>query len=106
MALIFEKAKEKDDLTYYIVATITYILSIRRYIDVKDAYEEANKISIEGGEIVMTAAEKLIQEGEQRNAVETAKKLLLMGDSVTKIAIVTGLSEKEVEDIKKKLDKK
>lgn len=77
-------------------------------MDQEDLYRIANKVSKEGGELVMTTAEKLIErgieKGERLKARSTAKALLLMGDTITKVSIVTGLSEKEVSEIKKTLD--
>ena len=48
--------------------------------------------------------EKGRKEGLQEGLIEVAKNLLSSGDSVEKVVKVTGLSESEVEEIKKKLN--
>lgn len=71
---------------------------------------EVSKISIEGGELIMSVAERMhqesLEEGALKKARETAKNLLELGDySVTKIAMVTGLEEKEIREIEKEIEK-
>ena len=107
---LIHKSKEKDEITYYISACIRYILSVRDDISKEEMHEIAGKISIEGGELVMTIAEKLREEGKELARKEEkeslAKNLLVMGDySVAKIAMVSGLTEKEIKDIKKDINK-
>ena len=106
---LIEKTEEKDQIAYYVSACIRYLLSVRDDISKEEMYEIAGRISTEGGELVMTVAEKLRQEGmelaRKEEKISFAKKLLVMGDSVAKIAMVTGLTEKEIEDIKKDINK-
>ena len=110
---LIKESKEKDEITYYVSACITYMLNVRDDITEKEMYEIAGKISVEGGELVMTVAEKMkkesmekgIIEGELKKAKQMAKNLLVMGDPVAKIAMVTGLEEKEIEEMKKEIDK-
>ena len=47
-----------------------------------------------------------INEGEQKKAIEAAKKMLELGDDVKKISIVTGLSEAKIKSLAKKPTKK
>ena len=99
--------RNSESVSYIVAACIKYLLSISDNITEKDLERIAGSISAEGSELVMTVAEQLRQEGEQRGelkrAREMAKKLLVMGDPVTKIVMVTGLSEKEVENLKKEI---
>ena len=58
----------------------------------------------------MTADERLkeegLEQGELKKAKQMAKNLIAMGDySMAKIAMVTGLTEKEIDEIKKDIDK-
>ena len=102
---LIKESKEKDEITYYVSACITYMLNVRDDITEKEMYEIAGKISIEGGELVMTVAEKLREEGILGEKRKLAKNLIVMGDPVAKIAMVTGLKEKEIEEIKKEMSK-
>lgn len=53
----------------------------------------------------MTVADRLREEGVKEAGKKAAKNLLVMGDSIAKIAMVTGLTEKEIEEIKEELGK-
>lgn len=70
---IYEKTKDKDLVSYYIVETIIYILSSRDDIDNSELEKIADKISEEGGDLFMTAAEKLIEKGRLEGEVKGVK---------------------------------
>lgn len=105
-------AKEKDEITYYVSACIRYMLSVRDDISEEEMYKIANKISIEGGELVMTVAERLkqegleegrkkvLEEGEMIRARKAARNAIIKGYATEEIADITGLTEKEVDDIR------
>lgn len=94
-----------------IKALINYLIWKREDITPEEMSRIAGSISVEGSELVMTLAEQLIQKGEQiglqegelKKAKEMAKNLLVMGDPIAKIVMVTGLSEEEVLTIKKEI---
>lgn len=67
---IFTKNKEIDMVEHYIVETVMYILNARSDLSEKELFEIAGKISKEGGELVMSVAEKLRQEGMQEGKQE------------------------------------
>lgn len=106
---LIKESKEKDEITYYVSACIIYMLNVRDDITEEEMYEIAGKISVEGGELVMTVAERMKQEslekGREEERRKLAKNLLVMGDPVAKIAMVTGLEEKEIEEMKKEINK-
>lgn len=105
---LINDTEEKDQVTYYISACIRYILSIRDDISEKEMEKIAGKISIEGGELVMSVAERLRQEGEEKGRQEgrqeglkkAAKKSIIKGYATEEIADITGLTEKEIEEIR------
>lgn len=99
-----KKSKEKDEITYYVSACIRYVLNVRDDITPEDMHREVSKISIEGGELVMTVAERMREEEVQKERKRLAKNLLVMGDPIAKIAMVTGLTEEEIEVIKKEIE--
>lgn len=100
-----KQSNKKDEITYYVSACIRYILGVRDDITPEDMEREISKISIEGGELIMSVAEKMRQEEVRRERRRMAKNLLMMNDPVAKIAMVTGLKEKEIEELKKEMKK-
>ena len=67
----------------------------------------AKQISIEGGELVMSVAEQLRQEGKQEGIQEgikrTAKIMIVEGAPTDRIKTYTGLTEEEIDEIKKEI---
>lgn len=117
---LINRTEEKDVATYYVSECIRYMLSIREDITEKEMENIAEKISVEGGELVMSVAERLRQEGEQRGVakgiekgriegekrekVRTAKNLISMGLTMEQIIKATELTKKEIEIIKIQID--
>uniref|UniRef100_UPI0009E6194F Rpn family recombination-promoting nuclease/putative transposase n=1 Tax=Leptospira interrogans TaxID=173 RepID=UPI0009E6194F len=64
---------------------ITNVLSHSRY---NREYED----------LIMTTAEKLIQKGEIKGKIETARNMLLNGASLEFVLKVTGFTEQELKD--------
>ncbi len=64
---------------------ITSLLSHSRY---NREYED----------LAMTTAEKLIQKGEIKGKIETARNMLLNGASLEFVLKVTGFTEQEIKD--------
>lgn len=108
---LIEKAKEKDQVTYYVAACIRYILSVRSDISEKEMKQIAEQISVEGGELVMSVAERLRQEGieegrekarEEENKI-TAKTMIVEGEPMDKIIRYSRLTKEEIEEIRKEI---
>lgn len=112
---LINKTEEKDQVTYYVSACIRYILSVRDDISEREMETIAGKISIEGGELVMSVAERLrqegleagrqegLEEGELIRAKKSAKKAIIKGYPTEEIADITGLTEKEIEGIREEM---
>lgn len=108
---LLEDVIEKDVVTHYIEACLRYILSIRSDIDKEEIAEIAGKISMKGSELVMTAAEKLIQEGMEKGIeigtkkekINLVKKAIIKQMKLEDIIDLTGLTEKEIESIREEM---
>lgn len=108
---LINRTEEKDIVTYYVSECIKYMLSIRDDISEKEMEKIAEKISIEGGELVMSVAERLRKEGEERGIQrgiqkekrKSAKIGIIKGYSTEIIMDMTGLGEKEIEKIRKEM---
>ncbi len=67
----------------------------------------AGMISVEGSALVMTAADKLIEEGiekgMERGIEKVAKNAIIKGLDIQDIMELTGLTKKEIERIRKEM---
>ncbi len=104
---LLSEVMEKDSVTHYLEACLKYILSVRNDIDKDEIVEIAENISVEGSELVMTAAQKLVDEGieigENKKIIEIVKKGIIKQMKIGDIADLTDLTEKEIEDIRKEM---
>lgn len=108
---LINRTEEKDIVTYYVSECIKYMLSIRDDISEKEMEKIAEKISIEGGELVMSVAERLRKEGEERGIQrgmqqekrKSAKIGIIKGYSTEIIMDMTGLTEKQIEEVRKEM---
>ncbi|MGO1370845.1 MAG: hypothetical protein ACTHVE_03220 [Senegalia sp. (in: firmicutes)] len=104
---LINRTEEKDIVTYYVSECIKYMLSIRDDISEKEMEKIADKISIEGGELVMSVAERLRKEGEERGIEQEKRKSakidIIKGYSTEIIMEMTGLTEKEIEELRKEM---
>ncbi len=80
--IIYTRVKDKDIASYYIIETISYIISTRDDISKTELKTLADQVSEEGGEIIMTLAERLREEGRQearQEAMTLAERLIERG---------------------------
>ncbi len=122
---IYTSTKDMDMVGHYIISTIVYIISSRNDFEKSELERIANQISKEGGELVMTLAERLMEkgrqegrgEGETRALARTAVNLLVKKfnfvpeemkkrisglDAPTLDAIIDGVFEyKNLDEVKK-----
>ena len=88
----------------YFETLIRYIMNARKDLNITDIYKVVKEISVERSQVVMTIAEKLIQEGMEKGRLEgkkeVAKNLFTFGLSTEEIAKAVGLSVEEVRQIK------
>lgn len=105
------KMRDSESAVYIVSACIKYLLSIGESTIRKELERIAGSISENGGELIMTVAEELRQEGrqegEQKGIKEglkiTARKAIIKGYSVEDIIDLTGLTEKEIEEVRKEM---
>ena len=116
---LINRTEEKDLVTYYVSECIRYMLSIRDDISEKEMEKIAEKISIEGGELVVSVAERLRQEGMEqgrekgrqeglelgklKKAQQIAKDMIIEGEPIDKILKYTGLDVKDIAKIKEEM---
>ena len=97
------RLKEKDSVTYYLSETIRYILSIREDINEVEMKIIAERISTEGGGLVMSVAERLMQEGVEKGIekerIRMAKNLMKINLPLDQIVTTTGLTKEELHKI-------
>ena len=88
----------------YFETLIRYIMNARKDLNITDIYKVVKEISVERSQVVMTIAEKLIQEGMEKGRLEgkkeVAKNLFTFGLSTEEIAKAVGLSVEEVRQIR------
>ena len=100
---LINETEEKDDITYYVSACIRYILSVRDDISKNEMAKIAEQISTEGGELVMSVAERLIQESLEERMNIIAKTMIVEGEPIDKIMLYTRLTKEGIEEIKEEL---
>ena len=66
MVTIYRKRKDRDMVKHHIIESMVYILSTREDINEEELKEIANKISEEGSDLVMTAADRLMEKGMEK----------------------------------------
>ncbi len=82
-------------------------MSARKDLEYNDIYNTAKAISTEGSEIVMTIAEKLINEGLEKGREEglekTARSSLRKGLDLELIMEITGMDRKKLLELQKEI---
>jgi len=111
IARLYEKLnilKKRD----FFEKLMMYILSAREDVNEDDIKRVVEEVSKEGSEVVMTAAERLInegiqkgmqkgkQEGIQEEKIKTAKNMIKIGMDDDQIKEVTGLLIKEIKKLR------
>ncbi len=106
--IALKDAEEKGSIPNYLFQCIKYLYSARDDISVAEMHELGMKISAEGGNVMMSLADKLIQEGidegVERERIRMAENWIKRKLSVEEIINATGLTKREIEDIKSKLE--
>ncbi len=111
--LILQRKVGFEKAFRFMEALTRYLLSARGDIDFEEVKRELQAKSLEGSELLMTIAERLIKEGMEKGKKEgmekgkkegmeiVAKNMLKDGESLDKIIRYTGLTKEEVEKLKK-----
>lgn len=97
------KMKGSESTVYIVSACIKYLLSIGDSTIRKTLEKIADSIHEDGGELIMTVAEELRQEGELKRARETAKEMLKDELPLEAVAKYSKLPLEEVKELKKEL---
>ena len=94
-----------NNLIKKLESCLRYVLSVRSNIEKDELIQIADGISVEGIELVMTIADKLREEGirigEKKGIIKVAQNAIIEGISVDGIMRITGLTEKEIDKIRK-----
>ena len=105
--ILLNEIIEKDTVTHYMESCLRYVLSVRNDIEKDELIQIADRISVEGSELVMTIADKIREEGigigEKKGIIKVAQNAIIDGMSVDGIMRITGLTEKEIDKIRKEM---
>ncbi|MCL0052152.1 hypothetical protein M1M92_01495 [Peptococcaceae bacterium] len=92
----------------FFIATLLYLINVNNELDIEKLVEVDKKLKTEKGGVIMTTAERLVQEGIQKGiqkgriegmkekAIKVARKLLMKGMSIEEVAELTELPEEEI----------
>ncbi len=95
--------QEKDGKDFY--ETLVCYMFYATNLDIEDIIETLNQISNHGGQIAMSTAEKLkqegVKEGEKKGKEDVARMMIKEGFTIKKINDITGLKREDIEKLKK-----
>ena len=77
VVMVYTKRKDRDMIEHYLIETVVYLLSSRDDINEEELYDIAGQISEEGGELVMSAAEELIERGVEKGEMKGVRKSII-----------------------------
>ena len=100
--MILQKEVGFEKAYRFMEALTRYLLSARGDIDFEEVKRKLQAKSLEGSEILMTIAERLIKEGKKQEKIEIALAALKKGYSIDDIAEITGLDKKAILELKEK----
>ena len=98
--------EDKQSGIEYFETLMRYIFSARANLTETDVKEIIKKIETtypEGSEVVMTLAEKFMEEGVMKGLEKVVRKSIIKGLTTEDIIEITGLKKEEIEDIRKKM---
>ena len=104
-----EELDRGQKATDYLETMVRYIINARDDMCYVDMHDAVKNVSPKGGELLMTIAEKLInegmekgkEEGREEGREEVALQMLLENEPVERIARYTGLSKKRIEELRR-----
>lgn len=108
MITIYRKRKDRDMVAHYIIESMVYIISTRDDLDENELIEIAGQISEEGGDLVMTLADRLRTEGleqgieqgiEQGEIKAIRKNIFKVLSRNFKIDIIDNIIKDRIKDI-------
>jgi len=108
-----EELDRGQKATDYLETMVRYIINARDDMSYTDMHEAVKKVSPKGGELLMTIAEKLRnegreegreigkQEGKEEGMEKVALQMLFENEPVEKIARYTGLTKDRIEELRR-----
>ena len=91
--------------TDYLETMVRYIINARDDMSYIDMHDAVKNVSPKGGEMLMTIAEKLRNEGreigKQESTVKVALQMLFENEPVEKITRYTGLTKDRIEELRR-----
>ena len=98
--------EDKQSGIEYFETLMRYIFSARANLtetDVKEIIEKIETTYPEGSEVVMTLAERFMEEGLMKGLEKVVRKSIIKGLTTEDIIEITGLKKEEIEDIRKRM---
>ena len=98
---IIEESKEVEDMVLNITQTIDEMFNEAKMKGIEEGIQKGMEEGIQKG--IEEGIQKGIQKGIEKGKLETAENLLKLGVDIDIILKATGLSEKEIKDLRKKI---
>ncbi len=95
-----EELDRGQKATDYLETMVRYIINARDDTSFIDMHDVVKNVSPKGGELLMTIAEKLINEGLEKGKEKVALLMLFENEPVERIARYTGLSKDRIEGLR------
>ena len=99
---LFSKLSNTKRATEYIELFLRYLMSTVESGKRQAFTRQIEKSLEEGGRIMPTIADAILQEGIEREKLEAARKMTRMGMSAADIRKITGLPVEQIESIRKR----
>lgn len=104
---LFEKIKNKNTALDYLAALITYLVNAAGNLDNEEIEVTVSKVFSEGGEIMTTIAEKLINQGIDqgidKGKWDVVMNMLRESFSIDTISKITGFTARQIKEFEEKL---
>jgi predicted transposase/invertase (TIGR01784 family) len=100
---LFEEIKNKNNALDYLSALITYLVNAAGNLDNEEIEVTVSKVFSEGGEIMATIAEKLVNKGIDKGKWDVVMNMLREGASIDFISKVTGFTPYQIKEFEEKL---
>jgi len=100
---LFKKIKNKQSALDYLETLVNYLMSSAGNLEEKEVGAPVSEVFNEGGEIMGTIAEKLINQGKWEAKWELVMNMLREGLSVDIISKISGFTAAQINEFKEKM---
>jgi predicted transposase/invertase (TIGR01784 family) len=100
---LFKKIKNKNTTLDYLVTLIKYLINSAGNLDKEEIEVTVSKVFSQGGEIMATIAEKLIDQGTNKGKWDVVMNMLQEGASIDFISKVTGFTADQINEFNEKI---